>query len=328
MRPVHLLVSLLVSLTALYVGCANDGDTTTEDDDGSGPGVGGGTTGPGSGGMTSAAGGATGAGGGGQGGNNNIIGDCSQVGADHVLVNELGVGAVDAEFIEIHNPGSAAVDLTGYYVSDNSTYYRIAQNMPFAPIYNASNMGTDFLVAFPPGTMIAAGAYLTIQTGNAYFDQYASCPDFALQANVTCNGAAVPSMTVPNNGDRGTAAGTMISNSGEMVILFCWDGTSNTVKDVDYVNYDDDAVDQTHVDKSGEPGYVADTAAAAQITNRVLAPATAGAQFGIERCASGETDEAATGGNGIAGHDETSENWSLSWQESVSRTPGAVNSCQ
>jgi hypothetical protein len=46
----------------------------------------------------------------------------------------------------------------------------------------------------------------------------------------------------------------------------------------------------------------------------------------IERCGV-EAGETTMGGNGITGHDETSENFALSFVVQAMPTPGAVNGC-
>jgi hypothetical protein len=78
------------------------------------------------------------------------------------------------------------------------------------------------------------------------------------------------------------------------------------------------------VDKTGvivgASTYLADTAASAQHTT--AAPGESGS---IHRCAHGESHETASQGNGIAGHDETSEDVALAFRLGTNvaeRTPG------
>jgi hypothetical protein len=49
--------------------------------------------------------------------------------------------------------------------------------------------------------------------------------------------------------------------------------------------------------------------------------------FSTSRCDSTETTEAQSGGNGIAGADETSEDFSAAFVRNTDRTPGAANDC-
>ena len=83
------------------------------------------------------------------------------------------------------------------------------------------------------------------------FEQYwGGCPDLTVRPNLTCNGNPVAQVVEPTNGGVGVNYGTLLSNGGEMLMLFCWAG-GNRVYDVDYVNWDADADANTHVDKSG-----------------------------------------------------------------------------
>ena len=76
---------------------------------------------------------------------------------EHLLISEVATQPGEAEFIEIWNPGVNAVDLSIYYMSDNSAYYGIAAGMAWAP---GGTPETDFLFGFPPGTMIGGGEVL------------------------------------------------------------------------------------------------------------------------------------------------------------------------
>ena len=242
--------------------------------------------------------------------------------ADHLLISEVAVQPGGAEFVEISNPTSAAVDLTNYYLSDNSSYFGIASGAAWNP--PTSNPGTDFLVRFPSGASIPAGGTIVVATGTMFPTIYSRCPDFILAATpLTCaSGGTAAAMVVPTNGDLGTSPGDMLSNSREMVILFQWTGnTSDRARDVDYVTWGDMFEAGTRVDKTGTTGYSADTAPAMQHG----APAPALNQS-IERC-NGEVGEAATGGNGITGHDETSERLDMAFRVQTVRTPGVRNSC-
>ncbi len=281
------------------------------------------TSATGSGGATSSTTGSGGAGTGGTGGAG-TGGAAPAPDANHLIISELGVQPTDGEFIEIYNPTSAAVDLSKYYVSDNATYYTIAAGTAWAPV--TSNPGTDFLVGFPSGTMIAAGGVITIASDAAkFFAHFAVCPDFTLgTADVTCTATTkAKAVVVPTNG--GLTAGTSgLSNDREMVMLFTWDGTvGSKVKDVDYVTWGDTFdVGASRADKTAVSGYAADTAAASQKG----APAP-GLFASIERCSIGETSEKQTGGNGITGHDETSEDFSKSFKVQATPTPGKKNTC-
>jgi hypothetical protein len=225
------------------------------------------------------------------------------------------------EFVEIYNAGTTAVDLSNYYLSDNSGYYGIAAGMAWNPV--TSNPGTDFLAQFPAGTMLAPGAALAIVSDPTNFEMhYNKCPDFVLSTTAyTCKNGTAKAMVAPTNGGIGDKVGALLSNDREMVILFTWDGSSSTVKDVDYVVWGTMYDDATRVDKTGVSGYQADTARANQ-----KAAAAPGMFASIERCTL-ETGETLSGGNGLTGHDETSEPLDTNFVVQATPTPGAKNAC-
>jgi hypothetical protein len=240
--------------------------------------------------------------------------------ADHLLISEVGTQPAGGEFIEIYNPTAASVDLTDYYLSDNALYHGIAAGQPFNPVL--ATAGTDFLVQFPSGTTLAPGAALVIATNAAFETTFSKCPDFILSATaLNCTSGTAKAMVVPTNGAIGASAG--LSNAREMLILFRWTAGSTKVDDVDYVTWGDMFDAETRVDKSAVTGYAADTPAASQ--KPAVAP---GAGQSIERCApAAETGEKTTGGNGITGHDETSESLDTTFKLQTKPTPGAKNAC-
>ena len=249
--------------------------------------------------------------------------------ADHVLISEVGIEPGGAEFVEIYNPTSAAVDLSNYYLADNSNYYKMTSG-PWNPI--TSNPGTDWLVQFPSGTQIAPGAVLTVAGepapgSDGYEKLFSGCPSFTMNNTATplaCGGGTVPAMVNPANGGAGDAKGGFISNSREMVVLFTWDGSAATVKDVDYVTWGATFEAGTRADKTGQTGYVADTDPNLQKSADQGTPVS-GTPWSIQRCQL-EPGEKSAGGNGITGHDETSEDMKASFQAGTP-SPGKKNSC-
>jgi hypothetical protein len=170
--------------------------------------------------------------------------------------------------------------------------------------------------------MLAAGATIVVATDVAGFEtKFAKCPNFVIKAtDVACTAGTAKAMVAPTNGGIGGIAG--LSNDREMVMLFKWDGAAATVKDVDYVTWGTSFDVETRVDKTGITGYVADTKADAQ------APAVAPGNFqSIERCSKSEQGEKKTLGNGIDGHDETSEPFGTTFKLQMAPTPGVKNTC-
>jgi hypothetical protein len=291
---------------------------------------GGGGSGGNVGGSAGATGGSAGATGGAGGSPSDAGDDGSTPATDHVLISEVGIEPGGAEFVELWNPTSADVDLSDYYLADNSAYHALTTG-PWAP---GGTPGTDFLVRFPAGTTLAAGAVLVVASepaqGNDGFAQiFGSCPTFTMNATgaaLSCNGGNVPAMTVPPNGSVGANAGALFSNDREMIVLFTWDGSANTVKDVDYVTWGTNFDDNTRIDKTGISGYQPDTARNLQKPANQGVAGDGGASLSIERC-SAESAETQTGGNGLTGHDETSEDMTTAFVSQASPSPGTKNSC-
>ncbi|WP_129348778.1 lamin tail domain-containing protein [Sorangium cellulosum] len=293
-----------------------DATTTTTTTTGSGgSGGGGGEGGSGGGGE---GGGGEGGSGGGEGGSGG--GEVAGEPAGHLLISEIVVAPGAAEFIEIWNPTETDVDLSNYYLSDNSVYYALTEGGTWMP---AGTAGTDFLVQFPAGTTIAAGAYLVLASDEDFELEYGRCADFALdESPIPCGGEDVTPMVAPENGSLGAQAGALFTNDAEMVVLFEWDGTvGSSLKDVDYVTWGEAAGASARADKTGKADYVADTARQSQ------RPAhTAGDRESIARCSDVEFGELLTEGNGLSGHDETSEWLDVSFVL-ASPTPGEENDC-
>ncbi len=238
---------------------------------------------------------------------------------DHLVISEVSVGPDAGEFVEIWNPTAAAIDLTDVYLSDNSTYVDIASGGAWMPITN--NMGTDFLARFPAGTSIPADGVIVIGFNDTYFTQFNSCPDFYMgAAPLACNNTMVPVMLPGSMGSLVDAAN--LSNAREMLMLFTWSGNTNqTLKDIDYVTWGDMFEAGSRADKTGVAGYQPDTAPASQKAAPAPMPGSS-----VERCAV-DSSETLTGGNGISGHDETSEDLGVSFVVQAAPTPGTKNAC-
>ena len=130
--------------------------------------------------------------------------------------------------------------------------------------------------------------------------------------------ANVPDMREALPGAIGGSSG--LTNGGEIVILYHWDGTSDLVQDTDYAVWGDkaEAVDKTGIAIDGPDGdsspstYLDDTAIANQIAVSSGAPHSGGES--AQRMTLAENGEIFSGGNGITGHDETSEDLATSFE--------------
>ena len=232
---------------------------------------------------------------------------------DHLLITEFVVTPTAGEFIEIYNGTGAAVDLTDYYITDdvsnnNNDYINLVDG-------TAAPASSDFLVRFPAGATIEAGDYLVIAVDGAAFN---STYDLDADYEIKGTSETTPDMLSPGTGYIG--ASVTISNAGEVIILYYWDGTSDLVQDVDIVVWGDkvEAVDKTGVTK-GSSTYLNDTPVADQISVSNDTPHGSGKS--MARASLAEADETTSGGNGITGHDETSENLAKAFTE-TDPTPG------
>ncbi len=249
---------------------------------------------------------------------------------NHLLLSEFAVTPTAGEFVEIYNPTASAIDLSNYYLSDevfnnNNNYINVVKG-------GFTAFSSDFLVKFPNGASIAPKQFLTIAFSGAGFNTtYGKPADFEIKSD----DAGTPDMAKASDASVGANAG--LSDDGEVLILFYWDGQSDLVQDVDYVVWGDkaEAVDKTNVSIDGPDAdantstYLADTPVANQFVVNTENDADANphdAGSSAQRKLEVEDLETWTGGNGITGHNETSENLSWMggiWSLNAAATPGA-----
>lgn len=243
--------------------------------------------------------------------------------APELLLSEVVVTPTAGEFVEIYNPGSQAFDLTDVYLTDATFapggvfYY----NIVLGADAGGGGFG-DFHARFPAGASIGPGEYQTIALAGSddFVATYGVTPTYELYED----GAGtdlVPDMLEALPGSINNQGG--LTNSGEVVVLYQWDGQSDLVADLDYALWGDrdEAVDKTGVGTDGPDGdmvasfYQDDTTIGQQ---DVIAGT--GHAFGdaFGRIDLDEGSEIQSGGNGVNNDDETSENLSITW---ASREP-------
>lgn len=230
-----------------------------------------------------------------------------------LLLTELALAPNGAEMIEILNPTGATVDLRDYYVTDVPTYFR----MPAAAHVTDSS---DFIARFPVGATIGPGAVVTIALDTAanFTTAAGVAPTFSI-AGATMNVVSV----------SGTAT---LTNGGEPVILFHWNGVSDRVTDVDIMIAGAPSIANALVNKSGiaVDGPDPDTSGTAYATDAFTLAnqgGTPGSALSTKRLAlESAATELQTGGNGPGGQDETSEQTGTTWDAAAftALTPGTV----
>jgi hypothetical protein len=273
----------------------------------------------------------------------------------HLLITEVVVGPDEGEYVEIHNPTAAAIDLSNVYLSDFHDYAcYLGRACTFTGGRTLATPATsDFVARFPAGATLAPGAYATvaIKANLTLFRGIAGvCPTYHLggatgDAGVTL-GTCTGSLPMRATGHMTNTlnAGAGLTNGQEPVVLFQWDGSAALPVDLDYVYWGTSSTTNPQVDKSttsitlaagGSAAFLADTAAATQQRIGTIANGAAAV-----RCNYAEGAERRTGGNGSGGHDETSEPLASTWRvtstpapvdgsiPALNATPGAINNCR
>ncbi len=248
---------------------------------------------------------------------------------NHLLISEFCVTPTEGEFIEIYNGTGSTVNLENYHLYDanynnDDDYINVVDS-------TYTSYGDDFLCKFPTGATIANGQYLVVAMDGAAFNTtYGFDADYELKGT----SGTVTDMVETQSGSIGTGTYMGLTNSGEAILLFYWDGASDLVDDVDYVDYEEgstgsaggnaEAIDKTGKTKDGPDGdavasaYLNDTAVASQIPAVNHAYGESVARSSV----TSEASETASGGNGITGHDETSENFYTAFVVETTPSPG------
>lgn len=224
----------------------------------------------------------------------------------HVVLSEVMLAPTGAEFVEIFNPTSATVDLSTYWVSDAGDYWKV-------PVIGYKPASTDFAGHFPAGATIDPNGVVTMVLGTAQaFKNFTNiAPDFSL-----ADGTMVSPYSVAN---------ASLTDAGEVIALFQWDGTAPIVADVDLLEAGSASATNQLVSKSGvaqgSGQYKAD---ANTIPLQAKAPPSGEStkRIALEGVSHEDRSDA---GNGITGDDETSEDTTLTWDSSfTSPSPGTV----
>ena len=237
--------------------------------------------------------------------------------ANHLIFSKVCIAPKNAQMVQIYNPTPDAINLNesgvgSYYLTDgtNSSAGKYYYNIVTGSNYWSESY-SDFFVQFPEDIIIESGAHLTISMhDDIIYNQYYSLnPDLSLYEM-----ADYENYYNLANDDTGEAAMSILPTA-ESLILFYWDGTSSTVKDVDYFLWGSNTFS---IDKTDVPGYLADT----PINNQIYLDESDEHHSYIR--ISNEEEENING-NGITGHDETSENLALTWE--IIQTPGIYLGC-
>ena len=229
--------------------------------------------------------------------------------AEHLQFSRVVVKPDKAELISIFNPTEESISLDGYYISDSPNYYKIQtdNNFPGHPI-------NDFLAKFP-SIDIAAGDSINLsihpEYSGIYLDNFV--PDLNLQFDLIETGDG--SMGA---GGQGNSSYARLDDAQECIILFKWDGDQNNpVQDIDYFLWG--GVTQA-IDKSEETDYyLPDTPSNEQDYYQTIHDD----YYSFYRLTFEENEE--SNGNGYNNHNETSEDFNLTWY--IDKSPDVASGC-
>ncbi|MGJ8664068.1 MAG: endonuclease [Marinicella sp.] len=229
-----------------------------------------------------------------------------QAGLEDLIITEIVVTPTEGEFFEIHNRGAVPLDLSNVYVTDATGSGNFYYNITTGANYGGGS-SSDFHARFPSGAIIAAGEYQTVAINGVNFNgEYGVNATYELnESDGTTNMLEAVSGSINNQGG--------LSNAGEFLVLYHWDGISDLVADIDYVVWGDqaEAVDKTGVTIGGGT-YANDTAIGSQ---EVIENGAHAFGSSFQRSDLTEGTETTINGNGITGNDETSENLSSTFTE-------------
>jgi len=229
-----------------------------------------------------------------------------------LLLTEIVLAPTELEMIEIANPTAAVVTLSDYYLADVPSYFRLPGG---TPTIDAS----DFIARFPAGATLAPGAVAVIALGTsaAFTTAAGVAPTYAISGGT---------MTVVASSGTPT-----LTNGGELIALFRWDGATDLVTDVDLVLAGAPTPANGLTMKSSVALDGPDTGAALSTykpdAGTLPAQASApGSGVSTKRLLPEVGHETQGGaGNGVGGDDETSEVTTVTWDATFTApTPGTT----
>ena len=273
---------------------------------------------------------------------------------DHLLLSEVCFTPTAGEFIEIFNPTPYAVPMTNYHITDVShagtgtqfQYWQLVNGgltPAFAPLSTSTD--SDWSLRFPSGFTINSGQVIILAMDGAGFAALTFTPAVPTGTPVLAMRNVATGQTQmlvfrgnsafdfqPANAQGATPvsyASGGLTDGGEGVILFFWDGqatpVSALVTDIDYVFYGATSGANARTNKSTIAVNKTTTpTATGTFMNETpgAAAAVTGTGNSIIRTNFVETGETATGSNGFNGDDEMSEP-GTNWTRGVS-TPGTL----
>ncbi len=268
-----------------------------------------------------------------------LVADAALAQTDHLVLSKVLVKArpnpgFGSEYVAITNPTAATVDLSAYHLADVMQVGNGYWELVLGHGWGGGGSQGDFNARFPDGAQLAAGQTVVVAfEGSTLFQsQFGILPDYELFEDGGLPDG-VPELVETHPGSIGIGLGNTGSNAApstgwlddeESLVLYHWDGVSDLVQDVDYLTW---GGENERVDKTGRvadgPDADEDTSAYLNDTPRASqSPMTVGTfQEANVRSDDAETGETGAGGNGLTGHDETSEPLATTWIIDADLTP-------
>lgn len=145
----------------------------------------------------------------------------------HLLLTEIKTAISAEEFIEIYNPTAEPVALDDYFLADNAGYASLAGVFGAGPTPDLHP--SDFIARFPEGASIGPGEVQVVALwAPGFLDSFGRAPEYAFSEG------ALEGTMLPAYPDS-LGASASLTDSGEAVVLFRWDGRADLVTDVDMV---------------------------------------------------------------------------------------------
>jgi len=252
--------------------------------------------------------------------------------AQHLLITEVRTRG--AEFVEIHNPLDLDVPLGRYFLTDaiyqfgQQFYWRITEGDPSQETIGGGQFD-DFHGKFPDDAVIAAGQTITVAIAgsDAFYAEYFIQPDYELFEDGDAPDAipdlveVFPGSLAAVQEPYGNPPG--FSNAAETVVLYWWDGQSDLVTDVDVFFWDTEGDNESILfSKNGVTVGGATYGPELPVSQQQPFLDQVGTGESYTRAGLPESGENQDGfGNGVAGHDETSEVFMESFTVTTA-TPG------
>ncbi len=251
--------------------------------------------------------------------------------ADHLILSEIVAEthpnfiSTGSSYIQVVNPTGSPVTMDQVYIT-NGTFFSAVYyyNLPLGdPATHNPGGGTggSFHARFPSGYVLAAGDSLAISIDGSdhYLERYGRLPDFELFEDANAPDMVPELLEVfPGSINAGSIVGgtntPALGISSGTVILYTWDGASDLVQDLDYLIWGTNTgvrADKTGV-TIGSETYLDDTPVADQEQVPGDGPRL---RHSLRRISADEGSESLSGGNGVDGHDETSENLATTWRD-------------